>query len=312
MYGRLFYHNVSICFSFNRRLSLQRGIFMKGIKQYLLSKEDIQTIMTGISTGMKEQLVAGLSGSARSLLVSLSSESIKKPILLVTYQLAQAQQLYDDLVAFMGEDHVYLYPVNELIASEIAVASPELRYERIDALTNWSRKESGILIAPVAAVKRMLPPPHDWHSYQLPFRTDEVIDLEESLRMLVAMGYEHVSMVTSPGEFSRRGGIIDIYPITSKHPIRIELFDDEIDSIRYFDGETQRSLEKVQEKTIGPATELLLTEEDMVSASQRLEVALGDTLAKMKTSAEKETLIETMENDIDQLKNAERFQEMYK
>src|SRR5699024_5082458 len=100
-------------------------------------------------TGMKEQLVAGLSGSARSLLVSLISESIKKPILLVTYQLAQAQQLYDDLVAFMGEDHVYLYPVNELIASEIAVASPELRYERIDALTNWSRKESGILIAPV-------------------------------------------------------------------------------------------------------------------------------------------------------------------
>ncbi|HLR79510.1 MAG TPA: transcription-repair coupling factor [Bacillota bacterium] len=285
---------------------------MKGIKQYLQSKEDIQTIMTGISTGMKEQLVAGLSGSARSLLVSLISESIKKPILLVTYQLAQAQQLYDDLVAFMGEDHVYLYPVNELIASEIAVASPELRYERIDALTNWSRKESGILIAPVAAIKRMLPPPHDWHSYQLPFRTDEVIDLEESLRMLVAMGYEHVSMVTSPGEFSRRGGIIDIYPITSKHPIRIELFDDEIDSIRYFDGETQRSLEKVQEKTIGPATELLLTEEDMVSASQRLEVALGDTLAKMKTSAEKETLIETMENDIDQLKNAERFQEMYK
>src|SRR5699024_7744653 len=157
-----------------------------------------------------------LSGSARSLLVSLISESIKKPILLVTYQLAQAQQLYDDLVAFMGEDHVYLYPVNELIASEIAVASPELRYERIDALTNWSRKECGILIAPVAAIKRMLPPPNDWNSYQLSFRTDEVIDLEESLRMLVAMGYEHVSMVTSPGEFSRRGGIIDIYPITSK------------------------------------------------------------------------------------------------
>ncbi|HEX6593213.1 MAG TPA: transcription-repair coupling factor [Bacillota bacterium] len=285
---------------------------MKGIKEYLQSKEDIQTIITGISTGMKEQLVAGLSGSARSLLVSIINESMEKPILLVTYQLSQAQQLYDDLLTFIGEEHVFLYPVNELIASEIAVASPELRQERIDALTKWSRKESGILVAPVAAIKRMLPPPSYWQKYQLRFKTGEVIELKKSLQLLVEMGYENVSMVTSPGEFSRRGGIIDLYPITAQHPVRIELFDDEIDSIRYFNAETQRSLEKIEEQIVGPATELLLTEGDMISGAQRLESALALTLKTMKKSADKETLIEAIENDIDQLKSLEHFQEMYK
>src|SRR5699024_6571827 len=118
--------------------ALLGDFIMKGINNYLQSKEDIQSILSGISGGMKEQLVAGLSGSARSLLISILNESIKKPILIITYQLVQAQQLYDDLSVFMGEEHVHLYPVNELIASEIAVASPELRSQRIDSLGSWT------------------------------------------------------------------------------------------------------------------------------------------------------------------------------
>ena len=115
---------------------------MKGISKFLQSKEDIQSILQGISNGMKEQLVAGLSGSARSMLVSVINESMNRPVLLVTHQLIQAQQLYDDLVELTADEHVYLYPVNELIASEIATSSPELRSQRIEALTAWSEKDS--------------------------------------------------------------------------------------------------------------------------------------------------------------------------
>src|SRR5699024_5554782 len=93
---------------------------MKGIHEFLRSKEDVSSVINGISDGMKEQLVAGLTGSSRSLFVSIINESFEKPVLLVTHQLIQAQQLYDDLTAFTGEEHVHLYPVNELIASEIA------------------------------------------------------------------------------------------------------------------------------------------------------------------------------------------------
>src|SRR5699024_8200564 len=113
-------------------------------------------------------------------------------------------------------------------------------------------------------------------------------------------------------EFSLRGGIIDIYPVTEAHPIRVELFDDEIDSIRYFNADTQRSLEKLQNVTIGPATELLLTKEDMLAGVQKLEKAMSNTLQKMKTKEEKERLVENLEYDMDRLKSFEHFKEMGK
>ncbi|SFB31719.1 transcription-repair coupling factor [Lentibacillus halodurans] len=285
---------------------------MNGIHDFLRSKEDIDSVINGVSGGMNEQLIAGLSGSARSLFVSIINESLERPVLLVTHHLTQAQQLYDDLAAFTGEEHVYLYPVNELIASEIAIASPELRGQRIEALTEWSQKKSGILIAPAAALKRMLPPTDYWRKYQLIFQIGEKIDLDTYLSFLIDMGYERVSMVTAPGEFSRRGGIIDIYPVTETHPVRIELFDDEIDSIRFFDADSQRSLDKQSVMTIGPATEMLLTEEDRLTAAQRLEKALAESLQKVNSQEEKETLAEAIEHDIERLKNLEHFQEMYK
>ncbi|SFD73137.1 transcription-repair coupling factor [Lentibacillus persicus] len=285
---------------------------MNGVHDFLRSNEDVASIIDGISNGMNEQLVAGLSGSARSLFVSALNDSLERPVLLVTHQLVQAQQLYDDLTAFLGEDHIYLYPVNELIASEIAVASPELKGQRIEALTEWSQKESGILIAPIAALKRMLPPTDYWKKYQLDFQTEREIDVEAYLSRLVDMGYEHASMVSKPGEFSRRGGIIDIYPVTETYPVRIELFDDEIDSIRFFDAGSQRSLDKQEAITVGPATEMLLTEEDRLRAAQRLENALAESLRKLNNAEAKETLAETIEYDIDRLKNLEHFQELYK
>jgi len=293
-------------------IQFKRGLTMKGINYFLQSKEDIQSIISGIQSGMKEQLIAGLSGSARSMLVSAINRSVNRPVLLVTHQLVQAQQIYDDLSEFIGEDKVYLYPVNELIASEISISSPELRAQRIEALTKWSKQRSAILIAPVAALKRILPPKDYWSKYQLHFKNGKDIDIDTYMTSLIDMGYERASMVTTPGEFSRRGGIIDIYPITEQYPIRIELFDDEIDSIRYFDAETQRSLEKVEEIMIGPASELLLTDEDIMAASERLEGALATTLKKLKVTNTKEHLMEVIEHDISRLKNLERFQEMYK
>ncbi|WP_093217466.1 transcription-repair coupling factor [Sediminibacillus albus] len=285
---------------------------MQGIKHYLKSQDDIKSILSGVEAGLKEQLVSGLTGSARSLLASLISESVNKPILLVTHQLMQAQQLYEDLMEISDKDNVHLYPVNELIASEIAIASPELKSQRIDALNKWMAKDSGILIAPVAALKRILPPASYWTKYQLEFRLEKEIDIDKYLSALIEMGYERVDMVSTPGEISLRGGIIDLYPLTEANPIRVELFDDEVDSIRYFDAESQRSLEKIDNVTIGPATELLLTPSDITSGARILEEELANSLQKLKKTEDKEKLAAVVNHDLDRLRQQERFQEMNK
>src|SRR5690625_306284 len=285
---------------------------MKELYQFLKEKEDIQTVINGIATGLQEQLISGLTGTARNLFVTTIDQAHPRRKLIVTHQLIHAQQLYEDMIEFSDNPDIYLYPVNELIAAEMAIASPEMRAQRINALTKWLQNDTGILIAPIAALKRMLPPVHYWETYQLPFIEEERIQIDDYLNLLVEMGYERVEMVTTPAEFSMRGGIIDIYPPTEQHPIRIELFDDEIDSIRYFDADTQRSLEKLTNCMIGPAKELLLTKEDMISGGERLEQSLAQSLKKMKASNDKEKLMETIHYDIDRLKAAEPFKEMYK
>ncbi|GGM36682.1 transcription-repair-coupling factor [Paraliobacillus quinghaiensis] len=285
---------------------------MKAIKEYLHNHDDINSVIAGVTSGLNEQLISGLSGSARSVLVSILQSAVNKPILLVTHQLAQAQQMYDDLVELSDHDNVYLYPVNELVASEIAIASPELRSQRITALTEWSENGNGVIVAPVAALKRILPPKEYWDNYQLNFRVGEEISIEKYMTTLVEMGYERVDMVSSPGECSIRGGIIDMYPITEDNPIRVELFDEEVDSIRFFDASSQRSLKKIDNIIIQPVTELLLTNEDILAGAHRLETSLATSLKKIKNGEAKETLSEIISYDIDRMKQHERFQEMYK
>src|SRR5690625_3405610 len=245
------------------------------------------------------------------MLIAMIQQTTDRPILLVTHQYMQSQQLYDDLYELVG-DAVQLYPVNDHIASEMAVASPELRSERIEALTKWIRGEANILIAPVSALKRMLPPLEYWEKFQLPFAVGETIDLEKYTNDLISMGYERTPMVTVPGEFSIRGGIFDIFPLTKEQPLRIELFDIEVDSIRTFDVETQRSLKKVKEVVIEPAIELLLEKKDFINGAKTLEKALAQQLKDKKSTTEKEQLTQHITADIEQLKSYEYFQGIYK
>lgn len=294
------------------RMMIVEESYMQGLKKYLHGQDDIHSIASGFTTGMQEQMVSGLSGSARSALVSIVNESLERPVLLVTHQLVQAQQLYEDLQEITETERVHLYPVNELIASEIAIASPELKSQRIESLNQWMNQGSGILITPVSALKRVLPPKSYWERYRLPFIVGEEIDVERYLATLVDMGYERTGMVASPGEFSIRGGIIDLYPLTAEFPYRIELFDTEVDSIRTFDSETQRSKEKLEQVMIAPATELLITEEDFTRASHRLGEALSHSLKKLTKAEAKTRLSEVIEHDLERLEQQERFQEMYK
>ncbi|MGX1902104.1 transcription-repair coupling factor [Thermolongibacillus altinsuensis] len=285
---------------------------MLGLQQYFIKHPDIQSIVDGVRAGLREQLVTGLSGSARSVFIASLYKETNRPLCIVTYNLFQAQKIYDDLVQLVNMDEVFLYPVNELMAAELAVASPELRGQRLEVMNYWCQNEKGIVIAPIAGLRRLLPPKEMWQKSQLHFRLGEEIDVDHYIQQLVAMGYERVSMVSTPGEFSVRGGIIDIYPLTAELPYRIELFDVEVESIRTFSVEDQRSLTEVKEVIIGPATEMIVDENQLKEGIKKLEERLQFTLQNIKDEKIKESLHEHILFELEQLKNGEKIEEIYK
>ncbi len=285
---------------------------MNGLIESFLQGDDVASVVDGIEAGLSEQMVAGLTGSSRSLLLASIYQKANRSQLIVTHNLYQAQKLYDDLSSLVNEDHLFLYPVNELIASEIAVASPEMRGQRIEALNQWTSGKPGIVITPMAGLRRLLPPKSVWEKCQVQVKLAEDLELDDLLGRFVSMGFVRVDMVSSPGEFSVRGGIIDIYPLTEEHPIRIELFDTEVDSIRYFDVETQRSQKQVKQVWIGPAKEVLLFDEHYKAGVERLENQLSKSLSRMKDAATKEKMAEKVGEEIGWLKEKTPFDAMYK
>ncbi|MFF2450328.1 transcription-repair coupling factor [Neobacillus sp. NPDC058068] len=285
---------------------------MNGLKSLFLQQEDIHSVIAGVEEGLKEQLIAGLSGSSRTVMTAAIYEQMERPIILVTHNLLQAQKLYDDIANLLGENEVFLFPANELIAAELSVASPELKAQRIEALNHWSRFNRGVLIVPIAGLKKIIPPKALWKQYQLSIKLGEDINIEKLLSTFVKMGYVRAEMITTPGEFSVRGGIIDIYPLTEANPLRIELFDTEVDSIRYFSLEDQRSKEKVSEVLVGPATEILLEDEDYGRVIAKLEDGLASSLRKLKDDKAKILLTQNISHELEQLKNRQKPDQVYK
>lgn len=284
---------------------------MLGLKSIIGQQDDVHSVLSGIEEGLKEQLIAGLSGSARTLFLASVYEKAERPMLVITHNLLQAQKLYDDIVNLASETEVYLYPANELIAAEIGIASPELKAQRIEALNYWSKSRNGIMIAPMSGVRKILPPPSHWKDYQLTLHIGDEL-MEEQLKRFIQMGYTRVEMVSSPGEFSVRGGIIDIYPLTETDPIRIELFDTEVDSIRSFSLEDQRSKEKLTEVSIGPATEIPLEAEHFNKLISKIESGLGASLKKLKNDNAKTQLAQNIGYELGQLKMGNKPEQLFK
>ncbi|MED1603484.1 transcription-repair coupling factor [Alkalihalophilus marmarensis] len=286
---------------------------MLGLQKYFLVNDEVKAVSSSVEAGMKEQLLSGLTGSSRTLLMAALYKETKKTQVVITHNLFQAQKVYEDLIDLVGEEDVHLYPVNELISSEIAIASPEMKSQRLDVLNKLVAGFEGIIIVPLAGIRRLLPPTYLWKDSQLNISVGRDIgEIHNVITKLVMMGFERVDMVSSPGEFSVRGGIIDIYPLTESNPIRVELFDTEIDSIRTFLIETQRSEKELKEITIGPAEEVILQDQHYQHAANRLQEQLSATLKKVKAKQTKEKLSQNISYEIGQLKQRSSFQGMYK
>ncbi|MGY3724105.1 transcription-repair coupling factor [Granulicatella balaenopterae] len=232
------------------------------------------------------QLVLGLSGSAKHLAEAALFEKLDKMIVIVTPTVLQATQTYEELSEWYPNEEIYLFSSEESLAAETAFVSPEVRAGRIETLEFLLEGKKGIVVLPVAALRKRLVPVAVWRQQVKRLAIgEEITSLEELSQQLVQMGYKFETMVQSPGEYAIRGGIVDIYPLNQEYPLRIDLFDTEIDSIRLFDVETQRSLEVIEEVVVLPATDLPILVSDVFRAKDTI-VSVIEKAIKKSTSVE--------------------------
>ncbi|GIP24833.1 transcription-repair coupling factor [Paenibacillus sp. J22TS3] len=277
------------------------------------SKEpDFESLSSGVNAGMKEQLISGLSGSSRQVMLAALHEQIQRPLLVVTHNMFSAQKIAEDLQEALSPERVLLYPANELVAAESAVSSPETLAQRIEVLLSCSQGFRGIVVVPFSGVRRYVPIPEVLANAELKIDLGGTLQLDEFLTRMIELGYERVQRVENRGEMSVRGGIIDIYPLTSKLAYRIELFDEDIDSIRTFDPVDQRSVDQVKSVSIPPCKELIASADRLDKAAELLNAKLEEQLEKMTDRQAKAKLREEISREIELLREHVNFSEIYK
>lgn len=232
--------------------------------------DELQTVRQQL-TQPGRHLLTGVLGSAKTLILKSLFQQLKKPFLVVTDTLSHAQELAADLTNILDAEQVQLFPVEELVATEIATSSPDFQSQRVRALTALSQHKAKVVVTSASGLRRRLVPVKMWNQNQLTFKVGAELDLEKISHQLVQMGYQRQKLVDRPGDFAIRGSIIDIYSLNHELPVRIDLFDTEIDSIRFFEIGNQRSLENVDEISVMPATDMLQSPQIFTDGIRRLQ-----------------------------------------
>ena len=233
-----------------------------------------ESITKGLSVQGSAMMLSGCIDSGKAHMIqALGADAFCRVI--ITYDEAKAREIVDDS-RFFNRNTVF-YPAKDLIFYSADIRSNELTSQRMKAIRAIIENEGDLtVVTTIDGCADMLMTREKLESGILTFEEGGIVDLAQLKKQLVLLGYENMGQVQAPGEFGVRGGIIDIFPLTDETPVRIELWDDEIDSIRSFDVESQRSIERLQKVTIYPATEYVLTQAEIDDGV----AAINDEVAK--------------------------------
>ncbi|MDR0924976.1 MAG: transcription-repair coupling factor, partial [Hungatella sp.] len=214
------------------------------------------------------------SGCMDSQKVHLMYESAKQEglRLVVTYDDTRAREIYEDLRFF--DPDVWLYPARDLLFYSADIHGNLLTKQRMTVFRHLMEKTSGWVVTTFDGLMDHLLPLEYLKEQVLSVEGGQTIDVEKWKKRLTELGYERMAQVDGMGQFSIRGGIIDVFPLTEELPVRIELWDDEVDSIRTFDTQSQRSIEQLEGIRIYPATEMALTGKQIQDGIEALEKEL--------------------------------------
>ena len=248
-----------------------------------------------------QQMLTGLTGSAKTLFLVNLINKRQQPLLVVEPDSYHASQLADDLGQLLPSNQVQLFLLEASIATQIAISSPESLSQRLSALDFLREQKPGVVITSIAGLEYVLPPMETFTNSHLHFKVGQEMQLEQLPDQLISMGYRRDSLVSSPGEFAIRGDIFDIYPLTRDQPLRIEFFGDEIDAIHEFDSETQRSQATIDEITLSPASDQIVSSERLHLVGQQVQQALAEHIKKVKDQQIIKNLQENYQADLDSL-----------
>lgn len=228
---------------------------MNDIVKILPNFKKFNDYISNVKDNTSPIMLSGLTDSGKVHFAYSTYFYAEKPICIITYNELQAKKIIRNLEYF--ENNINYFPKKEILAYDYLAESKDITYSRIACLNEIHKKQAKIIVTTIEAVSQKIIPEDVLYKNILELKIGDVINLEEIKQKLVLLGYERQDVVENKSEFSVRGGIIDV-AISEKHGIRIELWGDEIDSIRTFDINTQRSLEKRENIKIYPAHEFLL------------------------------------------------------
>ncbi|GAB2027344.1 transcription-repair coupling factor [Lactovum odontotermitis] len=233
------------------------------IIDFLNSNRELQSWQAGFAKTQRT-LLTGLSGTSKSLVMANAFANNPEKYVIITDNQFHANELVSELTELVGETAVHQFFSDDSVFAEFAVASKDRTAYRLDALKFLLEPaQTGFLVIPWLAMRSYLSLPDNFQENYLRLEAGDNYDLSELTKLLSNSGFERVDRVITPGEFSHRGDIVDIYPLDAENPLRMEFFGDEIDRIQSFDAESQKSLEKVDSVEISPASDLVLTDKEI-------------------------------------------------
>lgn len=218
--------------------------------------------------------INGVSDSGKSYIINGIFNESEDSIVIITHSDVDAKNIYEDLNFYLTE--VYYFPVREIVFYNIDAISGDLRWARLkvikEILQNNNKK---IIVTSVDALTSLYTPKQYYLDYSIFLECGKEVDLKNISKKLLECGYERVEVVEGKGQFSFRGGILDVFPPTSAYPYRVELFGDEIESIRTFNIESQRSIDKVDRFDIFPAKEVIINDDIKNNAINKINEELN-------------------------------------
>lgn len=260
-----------------------------GLLAPLCQNIQVSNLARALERTQGEHLVYGLSGSQKAYFLAALASLTSRPFLVISHDVEEGRRLAADVGAFFNSrstsglfPQAVFLPPREVMPFEVFARTNEVSAQRIPVLEQMLRGTARVVVTTVAAATTYLVPPEIFRASIRKYAVGTDVGWEKLLGDLVSLGYERAEVVEVPGQFSARGGIIDVFPLTSEQPVRMEFFGDTIDSMRYFDPASQRSTETISEIHITAARELILPPEVLKRGVAALRRELAQTLKRLE------------------------------